>query len=140
MNTDMITVRGLVATTPRFHETSDGVAITNFRLACMQRTFDEASGKWKDEGTNWYTVYAKNDLARNLNESLEKGQRLILTGRLVIREYSVDGSPSGVLVEIEATSVGHDLSYGKTVFERVHPRDPETAPKPKRATEHVALA
>ena len=114
---DAITLTGLVATPPRHLVTSEGLPITSFRLASTQRRFDRSQEKWIDGETNWYTVTAFRQLALNSNASLDKGQRVIVTGRLKIREWE-NGEKSGTTIEIEAESIGHDLSWGTANFTR----------------------
>ena len=114
---DAITLTGLVATPPRHLVTSEGLPITSFRLASTQRRFDRSQEKWIDGETNWYTVTAFRQLALNSNASVDKGQRVIVTGRLKIREWQ-NGEKSGTTIEIEAESIGHDLSWGTANFTR----------------------
>ena len=64
--TENMTVTGLVATTPRHLVTSEGVQITSFRLASVQRRFDTEQQIWVDGDTNWFTVAAFRDLAVNV--------------------------------------------------------------------------
>jgi single-strand DNA-binding protein len=115
--TDFISLTGLVATTPRHLTTSEGLAITSFRLASSQRRFDRATQKWVDGDTNWYTVSAFRGLASNAATSLSKGERVIVTGRLRIRDWE-NTDRSGTTVEIEADSLGHDLTWGTSVYTR----------------------
>lgn len=127
---DAITLTGLVATTPRHLVTSEGLPITSFRLASTQRRFERATQKWIDGETNWYTVTAFRQLALNANASVEKGQRVIVTGRLKIRDWE-NGERTGTTIEIEAESIGHDLSWGTAAFTRsvstatIAPAEPE---------------
>ena len=114
---DSITLNGLVATTPRHIVTSEGVAITSFRLACNQRRFDRSANAWMDGDTNWYTVTAFRQLAVNAAQSISKGQRIILTGVVRIREWESD-ERTGTNVEVESESIGHDLAWGTAVFSR----------------------
>jgi single-strand DNA-binding protein len=114
---DAITLTGLVATLPRHLVTSEGLPITSFRLASTQRRFDRGTQKWIDGETNWYTVTAFRQLALNSNASVEKGQRVIVTGRLKIRDWE-NGERTGTTIEIEADSIGHDLSWGTAAFTR----------------------
>ncbi len=114
---DHVTVHGLVATEPRHLVTKDGLEITSFRLAAMQRRFDRQLGKWRDDGTNWYSIASFRILAKNAAASLEKGHRVIVSGRLKVREWDA-GERSGVSVDIEADSIGHDLVWGSSSFER----------------------
>ena len=126
---DAITLTGLVATRPRHLVTSEGLPITSFRLASTQRRFDRSQEKWIDGETNWYTVTAFRQLALNSNASVEKGQRVIVTGRLKIRDWE-NGEKSGTTIEIEAESIGHDLGWGTASFTRSVSAATALAPDP----------
>jgi single-strand DNA-binding protein len=115
--TDLITLTGLVATTPRHITTSEGLAITSFRLASSQRRYDRVQQRWIDGDTNWYTVSAFRNLAQNAATSVSKGDRVVLTGRVRIRDWE-NTDRSGTTVEVEAESVGHDLTWGTAVYTR----------------------
>jgi single-strand DNA-binding protein len=115
--TDSITVSGLVATAPRHIVTSEGLPITSFRLASTQRRFDRGSQRWIDGDTNWYTITAFRQLAINSATSVGKGDRVVLNGRLRIREWE-NADRSGTNIEIEANSLGHDLMWGTAQFSR----------------------
>jgi single-strand DNA-binding protein len=112
-----ITVSGLVATTPRHLVTQDGLPITSFRLASSQRRFDRATSKWIDGETNWYTITAFRTLAINVAGSVNKGDRIIVTGTLRVRDWD-NGERNGTSVEVEVTAVGHDLAWGSSTFNR----------------------
>jgi single-strand DNA-binding protein len=116
--TDTITLTGIVATIPRVVTTGDELAITSFRLASTQRRFDRNRNRWVDGDTNWYTVTAFRQLATNAASSVMRGDRVIVTGRLRIREWEA-GERKGTTVEVEADGVGHDLTWGTTSFTRV---------------------
>lgn len=115
--TDSITLTGLVATSPRHLVTSEGLPITSFRLASTQRRFDRSQEKWIDGETNWYTITAFRQLAINGAGSISKGDRLIVTGRLRIRDWSND-ERTGTNIDVEADAIGHDLSWGTAVYTR----------------------
>ena len=115
--TDTIMVRGLVATTPRYIKTADDVHIVSFRLASSQRRYDRIEQRWVDTDTNWYTISGKGVLARNVSESVEKGSRVIVFGKLDIRDWE-NTDRSGTTVEIEAETIGHDLFWGTSVYTR----------------------
>jgi single-strand DNA-binding protein len=114
---DLITVTGLVATTPRHLVTSEGLPITSFRLASTQRRFDRTQEKWIDADTNWFTITGFRQLATNLVGSVAKGDRVVVTGRLKIRDWE-NGERTGTTVEIDADAVGHDLTWGTASFTR----------------------
>jgi single-strand DNA-binding protein len=145
---DTITVTGLVATTPRHLVTGEGLPITSFRLASTQRRFDRKENRWVDGDTNWFTVTSFRQLANNIVGSVSKGQRVVVTGRLRVREWQTDDK-RGTNVEIDADAIGHDLSWGTAAFVRsvassiaqdavpgetdaAEPQDPqEEAPEPE---------
>lgn len=114
---DTISITGLIATTPRHVVTAEGLPITSFRLASSQRRFDKSSDKWVDASTNWYTVTAFRQLAINAVPSVNKGDRVMVTGRLRVRDWQSD-ERTGTTVEIEAESLGHDLFWGTASFAR----------------------
>ena len=112
-----IAVTGLVATTPRHLVTQDGLPITSFRLASSQRRFDRSQNKWIEGETNWYTVSAFRQLAINESTSVSKGDRVIVVGKLHVRDWD-NGERAGTSVEVEAEAVGHDLNWGTSSFTR----------------------
>ncbi|MEY4262803.1 MAG: hypothetical protein RLY88_511 [Actinomycetota bacterium] len=130
-----LSVTGLVATTPRHLVTQDGLPITSFRLASSQRRFDRNQNKWIDGETNWFTVTAFRQLAINSAGSISKGDRVVTVGKLRVRDWD-NGERAGTSVEIEAESLGHDLTWGNSVFTRtvlVREADPEDEPsEPER--------
>jgi single-strand DNA-binding protein len=115
--TDAITVTGLVATTPRHLVTSEGLPITSFRLASTQRRYDRSKQTWIDGETNWYTVTAFRQLAMNVVGSVNKGQRVVVSGKLRVRDWE-SGDRAGTTVEIDADALGHDLAWGTSVYTR----------------------
>lgn len=122
---EQISVTGLVATTPRHLVTAEGLPITSFRLASSTRRFDRTQNKWVDGETNWYTITAFKQLAINSAGSVNKGDRIMVQGILRIRDWD-NGERAGTSVEVEASAMGHDLTWGSSVFTRtVLVRDPE---------------
>lgn len=115
--TDTLTLIGLVATTPKHVVTGNGLSITTFRLASSQRRYDRAKQAWVDGDTNWYTVTAFRQLAINVISSVHKGQRIVVTGRLRVRDWATDDK-KGTSIEVDAEALGHDLSWGTAVFTR----------------------
>jgi single-strand DNA-binding protein len=131
--TDIVALAGIVATSPKHLLTSTGLDITSFRLACRQRRFDRAKNAWVDADTNWYTVSAFRQLAQNVERSVHKGEHVVVTGRLRIRDWE-NQDRSGTSVEVEADAVGHNLAWGTTVLVRSaapmvpEQRSPDVAP------------
>lgn len=117
---DAITVTGIVGTEPTEANVSN-TKICNFRLASGLRRFDKQSGTWTDYGTNWYSVASYRYLADNTLKSLHKGDHVIVTGRLRVRDWA-NGDKKGTAVDIDADAIGHDLGWGTTRYER-HNKD-----------------
>ncbi len=115
--TDTITLTGLVATTPRHLVTSEGLPITSFRLASTQRRYDRGAQKWIDGDTNWFTITCFRQLAINAVGSIVKGQRVVVAGKLRVRDWE-SGDRAGTTVEVDAEALGHDLMWGSSVFTR----------------------
>jgi single-strand DNA-binding protein len=136
---DTITITGLIATTPRHVVTAEGLPITSFRLASSQRRFDKSADKWVDASTNWYTISAFRQLAINAVPSLSKGDRVVVTGRLRVRDWQNDDR-TGTTVEIEAESIGHDLFWGTASFTRTVGSADSTRDSSEPATDLVDTA
>ena len=140
--TDTITLTGLVATPPKHLITSEGLPIASFRLASTQRRYDRRQAKWVDGETNWYTVTAFRQLAMNISASISKGERVIVTGRLRIRDWT-SAEKTGTNIEVDADSIGHDLAWGTASFTRnivntatsVPPTEDSASPAPDPAGE-----
>ena len=130
-----ITITGLTATDPRHLITSEGVAISSFRFASTDRRYNRSTEKWEDGDTTWFTVSAFRALAENVKASVKKGERLIITGRLRIRDWETDDR-KGTDVEIEADAIGHDLTWGTTQFVK-NPRENVDTPQETETTSPV---
>ncbi len=126
---DTITIIGLVATTPRHIVSAAGLPVTSFRLASSNRWFDRTQSRWVDGETNWYSVSAFRQLALNSAASLQKGDRVVVMGKLKIRNWE-NGARSGLNVDLEADAIGPDLGWGTARYTKsVGPRgsSPEEA-------------
>ncbi|MGW2377201.1 MULTISPECIES: single-stranded DNA-binding protein [Kitasatospora] len=110
-----VTVLGNVATEVRYGETSGGVPMANFQLGCTERRYDREHACWVDGETQWLRVTAWRALAVNLIGSLAKGDPVLVTGRLRVHEWT-EGEVKRSRAEINARSVGHDLTRGTSAF------------------------
>lgn len=112
-----ITVVGNVATEPESTPTQSGTAFTHFRMASNGTRFDKRSRQWVPEDASFYTVHCWRDpLAKNVKESLKKGDPVFVHGRVKVREWHDDDNTVHRLTEIDARAIGHDLFRGKTRF------------------------
>lgn len=137
MNETLVTIVGNVATEPETQVTATGLSVTRFRVATSTRRFDAERGAWIDGPTSFYSVRAWRALAGNIKESVCLGEPLVIQGRLRIREEEVDGKRY-VTAEVDAQSIGHDLSRGVARFTRSHanpsaPRQQSGTPAPAEA-------
>jgi single-strand DNA-binding protein len=115
---DTITLRGFVASEVKSSTTTRGTATASFRLGTTERRYDRASNTWIDGTTNWYTVQSFRYLAGHVGCSVKKGQRVIVIGKLRLRQWEHEGRIYHV-AEIDAESVGHDLMWGSANFTRM---------------------
>jgi single-strand DNA-binding protein len=114
---DTIVLTGIVATPPRHIVTAEQLPITSFRLASTQRRFDRSQQRWVDGDTNWYTVTSFRQLATNAAGSIGKGDRVVVSGRLRIRDWDT-GERKGTNIDVEADVIGHDLAWGTSSYTR----------------------
>lgn len=111
------TLVGNIATEVVARTTRSGASVASFRMAVTVRRNDRDKG-WVDGHTSWVTVTCWRALADNVSGSLSIGHQVIVVGRLRVRDWATDDGRRGTAVEVEATSVGHDLSRGTSVFRR----------------------
>lgn len=123
------TTTGLVATTPRHLKTADGLDITSFRLASATKRFDRTKMEWIESDTNWFTITSFGTLSINAVSSISKGDRIIVSGTLRVRDWD-NGERSGTSVEIEADTLGHDLVWGQSTFTRTTLTEPKPIIRP----------
>ena len=126
MNETHVTFVGNVATDIRATNSRDGVPVTSFRLASTSRRFERGKG-WSDVDTLFVTVVCWRRLAEHAARSFSKGEPVIVTGRLRMRQWTAPDGRSGTAVELEAVAAGHDLSRGTAAFTRTPPRPLEGA-------------
>jgi len=110
--TASVTVKGFVATQPKFVIVGDNLAITSFRLGTSTRRLNQTSNQWETTNTSWFSISCFRELATNAFASLNKGDPIVVTGVLKVSEWAA-GDKSGLDVEITADSIGHDLRWGK---------------------------
>ncbi|KTR86613.1 single-stranded DNA-binding protein [Leucobacter chromiiresistens] len=128
-----VTVIGTIATDPRTISAPGKATFCTLRLASTDRRFDREQNQWVDGETNWFTVNAFRSLASHAGASFQKGQRVVVHGRLRVRRWETD-EKSGTSVEIEADAIGHDLRWGVTAFSKRTPAEPETGDNPDPET------
>ena len=118
MNETRITVHGNVVTDPVQRTGRTGSIYTTFRVAHTPYRRG-ADGRYYDGETSFYSVITFSALAANAAVALRKGQPIVAEGNLTVKQYvGSDGQPR-TTAEIDADHIGHDLSWGRAIFERV---------------------
>jgi single-strand DNA-binding protein len=127
MNEAHISLTGYVATQPRLRPIREGLQALSMRVAWTPRWLDRATGEWADGNTSYVTVTCWRKLADNAALSLRKGDPVVVKGRLSVRTYDDKEGVSRTQVDVDATSVGHDLCRGVAQFQRTRPPTGQTA-------------
>jgi len=109
---------GYVATEPKFKKVAGDTSSVRLRVAYTARRRDKETGEWGDGPTSFVTIQCWRTLADNVSMSVHKGEPVLIMGRLQIRRFEdAEGAPR-TAVEVEASSVGHDLTRGVAQFSR----------------------
>ncbi len=127
MNDTHLTVTGNLCETPKLRQTPSGAVVAELRVASTSRQWRADENRYVDGETSFYRVSCWGYLAANAATSFRKGDRVIVNGRLVLREYEGRDGVRRVSAEIDAKAVGHDLLYGTTTFARVVRSSPASA-------------
>jgi single-strand DNA-binding protein len=122
-----IDLSGNVATQPSFGLTRTGVPKLSLRVAWTPRRLDRETGEWVSEDTSFATVTVYRKAAENGRTCLRKGDAILLRGRVSVRTFEDRNGLQRTNVDIDATSIGPDLSRGFATFQRVRPPTEPTA-------------
>ena len=106
-----ITVIGNLTSDPELRFTPSGAAVAGFTVASTPRTFDRQSNEWKDGETLFMRCSVWRDAAENVAESLTRGSRVVVVGRLVSRSYETKEGEKRTVVEMQVDEVGPSLRY-----------------------------
>lgn len=118
MNDIITTVIGNAVTDVSLRVTSSGTSVASFRIASNSRRFEKSTSSWIDQEPSYLSITAWSQLAENVALSVHKGQPLVVTGKLKVRQWQ-DADKSGTNVEIDAIAIGHDLNRGSSEFTKV---------------------
>ena len=105
----VITLVGNLVDDPELRFTPSGAAVAKFRIASTPRTYDRQSGEWKDGESLFLTCNVWRQAAENVAESLQRGMRVIIQGRLRQRSYETREGEKRTVVELEVDEVGPSL-------------------------------
>jgi single-strand DNA-binding protein len=107
----VITVIGNLTADPELRFTSSGVAVANFTVASTPRTFDKNANEWKDGEALFLRCSIWRQAAENVAESLTRGARVIVSGRLKQRSFETREGEKRTVVELEVDEIGPSLRY-----------------------------
>jgi single-strand DNA-binding protein len=117
-NETIITVIGNLTNDPELRFTPSGSAVANFTIASTPRTFDTNSKEWKDGETLFLRAAVWREAAENVAESLTKGMRVIVSGRLKSRSYDTKEGEKRTVIELEVDEIGPSLKYANAKVNR----------------------
>ncbi len=123
MNEILTTVVGNAVTDVTTKTLPSGRLVATFRIANNPKKFDKNSNNFIDLDPNFLQVNCWTNLAENIALSIHKGQPLVVFGKLKVKQVN-DGEKNSTFVEIDAISVGHDLSRGVAEFTKIR-KNPE---------------
>src|SRR5207244_4172501 len=106
-----LTITGNLTIDPELRFTDSGIGVAAFTVAASRRVYDQASGQWKDGDTLFLRCSAWRDLADHAAESLSKGMRVIVTGRLKQRSYETQEGEKRTVYEIDVEDLGPSLKW-----------------------------
>ena len=107
----VITIIGNLTADPELRFTPSGAAVANFTVASTPRQFDRQSNEWKDGETLFMRCSVWRDAAENVAESLARGTRVIVTGRLKSRSYETKEGEKRTVIEMDVDEVGPSMKY-----------------------------
>lgn len=107
----VITVIGNLTADPELRFTPAGAAVANFTVASTPRTFDRQTSEWKDGDALFMRCSIWREAAENVAESLTKGARVVVSGRLKQRSYETREGEKRTVVELEVDEIGPSLRY-----------------------------
>ena len=106
-----ITIIGNLVDDPELRYTPNGAAVANFRVASTPRTFDKATNEWKDGEALFLSCSIWRQAAENVAESLTRGARVIVSGRLKQRSYETKEGEKRTVYEVDVDEIGPSLKY-----------------------------
>ena len=114
----ILTVVGNLTADPELRFTASGAAVANFTVASTPRAFDRTSGEWKDGEALFLRCNIWRQPAENVAESLTRGSRVIVSGRLKQRSFDTKEGEKRTVIELEVDEIGPSLRYATAKVNR----------------------
>jgi single-strand DNA-binding protein len=115
----IITVIGNLTDDPELRFTPSGAAVAKFRVASTPRVMDRQSGEWKDGEPLFLSCSVWRQAAENVAESLQRGARVIVSGRLRQRSYETREGEKRTVYELEVDEIGPSLRYATAKVQKM---------------------
>jgi single-strand DNA-binding protein len=115
-----VTVIGNLTADPELRFTPSGAAVASFTVASTPRTFDRQSGEWKDGEALFLRCNIWRQAAENVAESLTRGARVIVNGRLKQRSFETREGEKRTVVELDVDEIGPSLRYATAKVNKVN--------------------
>jgi single-strand DNA-binding protein len=116
-NENSVTLVGNLTDDPELRYTPNGAAVCKFRIA-VNRRMPDGNGGWKDGEASYFSVNCWRGLAENVAESLTRGTRVVVAGRLQYRAWENQDGDKRSAVEVEADEIGPSLKWATARIER----------------------
>ncbi|HTP16670.1 MAG TPA: single-stranded DNA-binding protein [Streptosporangiaceae bacterium] len=113
-----ITIIGNITADPELRYTPSGQPAVTFRVASTPRTYDKASGEWRDGEALFLTVTAWRQLAENAAESLRRGMRVVVQGALRQRSYETRDGEKRTVYEVQAEEIAASIRFAAVTVRR----------------------
>lgn len=109
---------GVVVDDPTLKVTNNGVSMSNIRLAINERVRDKETGAWRDGDSTYITVMAWNQMAETAAESLKRGDRAVVIGKMKERKWTDKDGNQRTSYEVTAESLGVSLKFSSAIPKR----------------------
>jgi single-strand DNA-binding protein len=123
-----MTIVGNLTADPELRFTPSGAAVANFTVASTPRVYDKQASEWKDGEALFLRCNIWREAAENVAESLTRGARVIVSGRLKQRSFETREGEKRTVVELEVDEVGPSLRYAKASVSKTGSKS-QAAPK-----------
>jgi single-strand DNA-binding protein len=127
-----LTIIGNLTSDAELRFTPSGAAVANFTVASTPRTFDRQSQEWKDGDSLFLRCSVWREQAENVAETLTKGTRVVVTGRLKQRSFETKDGEKRTVVEVDADEVAVSLRYAQAQIRRTTRSGGQQAPRQQR--------
>ncbi|MFJ7968539.1 single-stranded DNA-binding protein [Streptomyces sp. NPDC096324] len=123
-----VTIVGNLAADPELRFTTSGAAIAKFSVASTPRSYDKTTNQWQDGTAMFLRCTAWRDLANHVAESLTKGMRVVVTGRLRQHNWKTDQGENRSMLALEVDDIGPSLRFATATVERAQRNGAGSAP------------